>query len=72
KTLPESAVIRKGDGGFIFVQIQENTFEQIPVKLGVSERGNVEVFPEKILNTTKIVKSGTSILHAVLNGGEEE
>lgn len=72
KTLPESAIVREGENGFIFVQIQENTFEQIPVKLGVSERGNVEVFPEKILNTTKIVKSGASILHAVLSSAEED
>ncbi len=55
KTLPETAILRRGEGGTIFVQIKENTFQQIPVKLGLSERGNVEVFLEKELNSSKIV-----------------
>ncbi len=71
KTLPETAILRQGNGGSIFVQIKENTFQQIPVKLGLSERGNVEVFLGKELNSAKIVKSGASILQAVLSGGEE-
>ena len=71
KTLPETAIFRRGEGGIIFVQIKENTFQQMPVKLGLSERGNVEVFLEKDLNSLKIVKSGTSILQAVLSGGDE-
>lgn len=71
KTLPEIAILRRGEGGIIFVQIKENTFQQIPVKLGLSEKGNVEIFLEKELNSGKIVKSGASILQAVLNGGEE-
>lgn len=71
KTLPESAILRRGDGGVIFVQIKENTFQQIPVKLGLSERGNVEVFLEKEIDSSKIVKSGASILQAVLSGGED-
>ncbi len=71
KTLPETAILRRGEGGFIFVQIKENTFQQIPVKLGISEKGNVEIFLEKEINSAKIVKSGASILQAVLSGGEE-
>jgi membrane fusion protein, heavy metal efflux system len=71
KTLPENAILRRGDGGIIFVQIKENTFQQIPVKLGISERGNVEVFLEKDIDSSKIVKSGASILQAVLSGEEE-
>ena len=71
KTLPETAILRRGEEGVIFVQIKENTFQQIPVKLGLSESGNVEVFLEKELNSSKIVKSGTSILQAVLSRGEE-
>jgi membrane fusion protein, heavy metal efflux system len=71
KTLPEEAILRQENGGYIFVQIKENTFQQIPVKLGLSERGNVEVFLEKEINSSKIVKSGASILQAVLSGGEE-
>ena len=71
KTLPETAILRQGNVGSIFVQIKENTFQQIPVKLGLSERGNVEIFLEKEVNSSKIVKSGASILRAVLSGGEE-
>ncbi len=71
KTLPENAITRHGDEGFIFVQIKENTFQQISVKLGISERGNVEIFLEKEVNSSKIVRSGASILQAVLSGGEE-
>jgi membrane fusion protein, heavy metal efflux system len=71
KTLPETAILRRGEGGIIFVQIKENTFQQISIKLGLSERGNVEVFLEKDINSSKIVKSGASILQAVLSGGEE-
>ena len=72
KTLPETAILRRGEGGFIFVQIKANTFQQIPIKLGFSEGGNVEVFLEKDINFLQIVKSGVSILQAVLSGGEKE
>ena len=71
KTVPETAILRQGERGFIFVQIKENTFQQVPVKLGLSERGNVEIFLQKEVNSLKIVKSGASILQAVLSGGEE-
>ena len=71
RTLPETAILRRGDGGVIFVQIKENVFQQVSIKLGQSERGNVEVFLEKEINSSKIVKSGASILQAVLSGGEE-
>ena len=72
KTLPEEAVVRRGEGGFIFVQTRGNSFEQIPIKLGLSERGNIEVFTDKNINNQKIVKSGASILQAVLNGDKDE
>ncbi len=72
RTLPESAIVRRGEGGFIFVQTTENSFKQIPVKMGLSEKGNVEVFVDKLLDNQKIVKSGASILQAVLSGGGEE
>lgn len=71
-TLPESAIVRRGEGGFIFVQVKGNSFKQIPVKIGLSEKGNVEVFMDKSTNNQKIVKLGASILQAVLSGGGEE
>ncbi len=72
RTLPEDAIVRRGEGGFIFVQTKENTFQQIPVKIGLSEKGNLEVFADKLFDNQKIVKSGASILQAVLSGGEKE
>jgi membrane fusion protein, heavy metal efflux system len=72
RTLPETAIVRRGEEGFIFIQTKENTFQQIPVKLGLSERGNVEIFTDKPLDNQKIAKTGVSILQAVLSGGGEE
>jgi len=72
RTLPESAIVRRGEGGFIFVQTKANTFKQLPVKLGISEKGNIEIITDKVIDNQKVVKSGASILQAVLSGGEEE
>ncbi len=72
RTLPETAIVRRGEGGFIFVQIKGNSFKQIPVKIGLSEKGNIEFFSDKAIDNQKIVKSGASILQAVLSRGGEE
>lgn len=69
-TLPESAVVLHGKGGFIFIKTKENTFQQIPVKIGITERGNMEVIPEKSIGNQQIVKQGASILQAMLAGAE--
>lgn len=71
KTLPETAIVLHGEGGFIFIKTKENTFQQIPVKIGLSERGNVEVFPEKNIGNQLIVKQGASILQAMLTVSDE-
>ena len=70
KTLPETAIILHGEGGFIFIKTKENTFQQIPVKIGLSEKGNVEVFPQKNIGNQEIVKQGASILQAMLASAE--
>ncbi len=70
-TLPESAVVLHGNGGFIFIKTKENTFQQIPVKIGITERGNIEVIPEKNIGNQQVVKQGASILQAMLTGSEE-
>lgn len=72
RTLPETAIVRRGEGGFIFVQVKENTFQQIPINIGLSEKGNIEIFIDKNLDNQKVVKSGASILQAVLSEGGEE
>lgn len=70
-TLPESAVVLHGNGGFIFIKTKESTFQQIPVKIGITERGNIEVIPEKNIGNQQLVKQGASILQAMLTGSEE-
>ncbi len=70
KTLPETAVILHGNGGFIFIQIKENTFKQVPVKIGITEKGNIEVILQKSIENQQIVKQGASILQAMLAGSE--
>lgn len=70
-TLPESAVVLHENGGFIFVKTKESTFQQIPVKIGITERGNIEVIPEKNIGNQQVVKQGASILQAMLTGSEE-
>lgn len=70
-TLPESAVVLHGNGGFIFIKTKESTFQQIPVKIGITERGNIEVIPEKNIGNQQVVKQGASILQAMLTGSEE-
>ncbi|WP_052354196.1 efflux RND transporter periplasmic adaptor subunit [Flectobacillus major] len=71
KTLPENAVVRRGEGGFIFVKIKENVYQQIPVQLGISEKGNVEIKTERDITGKPIVKSNASILQAILASGDE-
>lgn len=70
-TLPEGAILRRSEGSFIFVKLSETTFQQIPVKLGNTDNGNVVVYPEISIDDKPIVRNGASILQAVLSGGEE-
>lgn len=69
-TLPETAVVIHNNGGFIFIQTKENTFQQIPVKIGTTEKGNIEVFTEKNIDNQQIIKQGASILQAMLASSE--
>ncbi|NBB28669.1 efflux RND transporter periplasmic adaptor subunit [Cellulophaga sp. BC115SP] len=72
QTLPEDAVVRRGEGGFIFVRLKTNSYQQVPVKLGITENGMVEIILEKTLPSKEIVKANASILQAMLAGGEGE
>jgi cobalt-zinc-cadmium efflux system membrane fusion protein len=72
QTLPEDALVRRGEGGFIFVRLKTNTYQQIPVKLGITEKGMVEVILEKTLTSKEIVKANASVLQAMLASSEGE
>ncbi len=79
QTLPESAIIRKGELSYIFIETQPLHYERVLVKLGYEENGFIETQTlYKVLNlikdNTKIVVKGAQLLEAELmkGVGEEE
>ncbi len=84
KTLPESAIVRKGETSYIFIETQPLHYERVLVKLGYEENGFIETqtlykdLPSGIQNlikdNTKIVIKGAQLLEAELmkGVGEEE
>ncbi|MGF7216732.1 cobalt-zinc-cadmium efflux system membrane fusion protein [Spirosoma lacussanchae] len=70
-TLPEDAVVRKGQNGFVFVATSEpRTYKRIPVRLGIAENGRLEVITPADLS--KVVIKGAYLLEAELMKGEGE
>jgi membrane fusion protein, heavy metal efflux system len=72
RTLPESAIVRKGQDGFIFLVEKQNSFRKISVKLGKQEGDKIEILSNELSDNQKIATKGVSTLEGVLNGGEEE
>jgi membrane fusion protein, heavy metal efflux system len=84
QTLPESAIVRKGELSYIFIERQPLHYERILVKLGYEENGFIEIEPEEknvykasnLINVraSKIVIKGVQLLEAELmkGVGEEE
>ena len=54
------------------MKLKTNSYQQIPVKLGITENGMVEIILEKTLPSKEIVKANASVLQAMLAGGEGE
>lgn len=72
-TLPEDAVVRKGQNGFLYVPTTKaHTYRRIPVKLGQSEQGRIEVTPLKPSDLSKVVIKGAYLLEAEMTKGEGE
>ncbi|QJW91653.1 efflux RND transporter periplasmic adaptor subunit [Spirosoma taeanense] len=72
-TLPEEAVVRKGQNGFVYVSTAKaRTYRRVPVKLGQVEQGRVEVIPLKPTDLTKVVVKGAYVLEAEMTKGEGE
>ncbi|GAB3640405.1 efflux RND transporter periplasmic adaptor subunit [Spirosoma arcticum] len=72
-TLPEEAVVRKGETGFVYVPTgQARTYRRIAVRLGQASQGRIEVIPQMPTNLTKVVVNGAYLLEAQLTKGEEE
>lgn len=72
-TLPEEAVVRKGQTGFIYVPTgQARTYRRVPVRLGPAAQGRIEVVPTKPADLAKVVVKGAYLLEAELTKGEGE
>ncbi|MDB5240283.1 MAG: efflux transporter periplasmic adaptor subunit [Spirosoma sp.] len=72
-TLPDEAVVRKGQTGFVYVPTgQVRTYQRIPVKLGQAEQGRLEVIPMKTVDLSKVVTKGAYLLEAQMTKGEGE
>jgi cobalt-zinc-cadmium efflux system membrane fusion protein len=72
-TLPEEAIVRKGETGFVYVPTgQARTYRRIPVRLGQVAQGRIEVIPPTPTDLTKVVVSGAYLLEAQLTKGIEE
>ncbi|MFC0185268.1 efflux RND transporter periplasmic adaptor subunit [Pseudarcicella hirudinis] len=69
-TLPEDAVVRQGTDGQIFIEEKANTFKPVLVKLGETEKGNIEIISNEKLESVKIVRKGASIIEAMHSGEE--
>jgi cobalt-zinc-cadmium efflux system membrane fusion protein len=62
-TLPEEAVVRKGQNGFVYIPTgQARTYRRIPVKLGQTEQGRIEIAPIKPTDLSKVVIKGAYLL----------
>jgi cobalt-zinc-cadmium efflux system membrane fusion protein len=72
-TLPEDAVVRKGQNGFVYVPTAKaRTYRRVPVKLGQSEQGRIEVTLLKPVDLSKVVVKGAYLLEAEMTKGEDE
>jgi cobalt-zinc-cadmium efflux system membrane fusion protein len=74
QTLPESAIVRKGETAYIFVETQPLHYERVLVKLGYEENGFIETILPKNNPTIKVVIKGAKLLEdELMKGmGEEE
>ena len=72
-TLPEEAVVRKGQNGFIYVSTsQARTYRRVPVKIGVAESGRLEIIPQQTVDLSRVVVKGAYLLEAEMMKGEGE
>ncbi|MBC7892259.1 MAG: efflux RND transporter periplasmic adaptor subunit [Sphingobacteriaceae bacterium] len=72
QTVPEEAIVSEGEARFIFVQEKPLRFRKILVKLGQTEGGQTEVFPQKPVDGKAIVRKGAYLMQASTQEAEEE
>ena len=71
--LPDDAVVRFGNGQFIFVMISPNEYQMKPVVTGIAAAGKTEVVSglEDIKPGTIVQNSAYTLLGILKNSGEE-
>jgi membrane fusion protein, heavy metal efflux system len=71
-TVPDGALVRKGDTGFVYVQEGSRTFRRIPVEIGgTSDAGNTEVISTAPLTGARLVVKGAYLIDAELTKRSE-
>ena len=74
--LPKEAIVAYGSQSYIFISVNKNKFEMLPVTTGVGENGYLQVIPPvgaDILPKNIVIEHAYTLLMKVKNkGGEEE
>jgi len=72
--LPDDAVVRFGNGRFIFVMISPNAYQMKPVVTGIAAEGKIEIVSglEEIKPGTIVQHNAYTLLGILKNSGEEE
>lgn len=71
-TLPVDAIVRFEDNQYVFVAIDKNNFEIMPVTVGATENGFIEIMNAKDFENKKIVTQGAyNLLMTSKNKAEE-
>ena len=71
-TLPEDAVVRTGQTGFVFLPAtQPRTYRRVGVKLGVLADGRLEIVPQQPVDLARVIVKGAYLLEAEMTKGAE-
>lgn len=70
--VPEGAVVRWADQYYVFIQKAKSAFEMVPVKIGNTENGNVDIKSSSLslLEQTLILKNAYAVLMKMENKSE--
>ena len=72
KTLPVDAIVRFEGNQYVFVAIDKNNFEMVPVTVGATENGFIEIVNAKDFDNKQIVTQGAyNLLMTSKNKAEE-
>ncbi|WP_010250895.1 efflux RND transporter periplasmic adaptor subunit [Myroides injenensis] len=72
KALPEESVVYYEGKNFVFVEVEKQTYQMIPVKIGAKEDGFIQIKNSPELDGKKIVDKGAYTLLMKLKNTEED